>query len=70
MSAALKFEHMDSLHIFDLKAQKKNINYKKFFNLPLSFEEQIADQIQAHRAHPLPHPFRPRRQIRVPLSHI
>lgn len=40
---------MDSLHIFDLKAQKKGINYKKFFNLPLSFEEQIADQIQAER---------------------
>lgn len=41
---------MDRLHIFDLKAQKKGINYKKFFNMPLSFEEQIADQIQAERA--------------------
>ncbi len=45
----LKFEHIDNLHIFDLKAQKKNINYKKFFDIPLTFEETIANKIQMER---------------------
>ena len=70
----LKFEHIDNLQIFDLKAQKKNINYKKFFNMPLSFEEQIADQIQAQRAtitHAPPQTlFKVRKQLRVPLKKI
>ncbi len=44
-----KFEHIDNLHIFDLKAQKKNINYKKFFDIPLTFEEKIANKIQIER---------------------
>lgn len=73
---SLQFEHIDSLHIFDLKAQKKNINYKKFFNMPLSFEEQIADHIQAERAcltqtmAQTQTLFKVRKQLRVPLKKI
>ena len=48
-SQSLKFEHIDNLQIFDLKAQKKNINFKKFFDIPLTFEEEIANRIQMER---------------------
>ena len=40
---------VDNLQIFDLKAQKKNINFKKFFDIPLTFEEEIANRIQMER---------------------
>lgn len=33
----INFQHMGRLRLLDLKAQKKNINYKQFFNIPLTF---------------------------------
>ena len=47
----INFDHIESLNLLDLKAQKKNINYKKFFDIPLSFEEKIANRIQEERIH-------------------
>lgn len=37
-----KFERIPQLKLLDLKAQKKSINFKKFIDLPLTFEETIA----------------------------
>jgi len=34
----MRFEYIGNLHLLDLKAQKKNTNYKQFFSLPLTFE--------------------------------
>jgi hypothetical protein len=47
----INFDHIESLNLLDLKAQKKNINYKRFFDIPLSFEEKIASRIQQERMH-------------------
>lgn len=46
----LQFEHISGMHLLDLKAQKKNINFKKFFSLPLTFEETIANNIQSQKS--------------------
>lgn len=40
-----KFERIPHLRLLDLKAQKKNINCKKFMDIPLTFEETIAAKI-------------------------
>ena len=33
-----KFERIPQLKLFDLKGQKKSINFKKFIDMPLTFE--------------------------------
>ena len=40
-----KFQRIPQLKLYDLKAQKKSINFKKFIDMPLTFEETIADGI-------------------------
>lgn len=45
-----KFERIPHLRLLDLKAQKKNINCKKFMDIPLSFEETIANRIAIERS--------------------
>jgi hypothetical protein len=44
-----KFERIPHLRLFDLKSQKKSINYKKFLDMPLTFEESIAEKIAKER---------------------
>lgn len=73
----IRFEHIANLHLLDLKAQKKNTNYKRFFNLPLSFEESLACQIHAlppsklqvefERSDEL---FRMKKQHRIPMKKL
>lgn len=40
----LRFEYVSQLNLLDLKAQKKNIQYKRFLDLPLTLEESIASK--------------------------
>ena len=37
-TATIQFEHIGKLRLIDLKAQKKGVNYKRFFNIPLNFQ--------------------------------
>jgi len=48
--SSYKFERIPQLRLFDLKAQKKSINYKKFRDMPLTFEETIAESIAHERS--------------------
>lgn len=48
-----KFERVPYLRLLDLKAQKKNISCKQFMDIPLTFQEQIAQQIANQRPPPL-----------------
>ena len=45
-----KFERIPKLRLLDLKAQKKSINFKKFMDIPLTFEETIAEGIANSRS--------------------
>jgi hypothetical protein len=40
-SRNIQYKAITKLNLHDIKAQKKTIAYKKFFNLPLSYEEQL-----------------------------
>jgi len=50
-TSSLKFEHIYRINIHDLRAQKKTINYKQFFDIPLTFEETIAKKILNSKNH-------------------
>lgn len=45
MKTHYKFDRIPQLRLLDLKAQKKNISCKKFMDIPLTFEETIANKI-------------------------
>lgn len=49
----IRFKAVTRLNIFDIKAQKKTIPYKKFCNIPLSYEEQLKENFDMLQYRPI-----------------